>query len=92
MVLAGATRASHPLVVVDLHVELLVLQGNVVGDDELQALIPLRIEVARHGVGLLPLAVEFYDDVGAGGAVAVLGEEVTGVDDLDGELADDRKR
>lgn len=54
-----------------------------VGDDELERLVPDRVERLELGGGPLPLAVEVGDDVGAGAALAILGEQVTCVDDFD---------
>lgn len=73
-------------VVVEGDVEGLVGEGGGVVEVEEEGLVPLGVEVAELGLGAVELAVEFDLGKGVGGAVAVLGHEVVGVVDLDGEL------
>ncbi|GER49999.1 GATA zinc finger domain-containing protein 1 [Striga asiatica] len=71
------------LVVENLDVELLELHGVGVGDDELQGLVPYRVQVPLHGGRPPLLAVEICHHVRARAALPVLGEKVPGLDYLD---------
>uniref|UniRef100_A0A8R7V6L7 Uncharacterized protein n=1 Tax=Triticum urartu TaxID=4572 RepID=A0A8R7V6L7_TRIUA len=76
---AGGVEAA---VVVERDVERLGVHGGRVGHGELEALVPLRVEVPRHGPRALALSVEVGHRVGAGGAEPVLGHQVPRVHHL----------
>lgn len=59
------------LVVEDLDLELLVVHVVRVGDDELERLVPDRVEVLVLGRRPLPLPVEVRHHVSAGAALAI---------------------
>ncbi|WVZ11551.1 hypothetical protein V8G54_016081 [Vigna mungo] len=81
VVLASATVAEL-LVVVDLNFELLELHVIRVGHNELEGLVPDRVQLLEAGGGSLPLAIEVRDHVRAGATLAIFGEEIARVDDF----------
>jgi hypothetical protein len=95
VVLAAAPAAAggvEAAVVVERDVERLGVHVRRVMHGELEALVPLRAQVSRHGARALPLAVEIHDREGAGRAEAVLWYEVAGVYHLDGQPPHHRRR
>ncbi|KAL2961537.1 hypothetical protein AAZX31_17G094500 [Glycine max] len=78
-VVLAAASVAELLVVVDLHFELLELHVLRVGDDELERLVPYRVQLLEPGRGSLPLTVEVRHHVRARAALAIFGEQVARV-------------
>jgi hypothetical protein len=82
VVLAAAARRVEPAVVVERDVQRLGVHAGGVRHSELQPLVPLRVEVPRHGAHVLPLPVEVHHRVRARRAQPVLGHQVPRVHHL----------
>ncbi|RDY11902.1 hypothetical protein CR513_03362, partial [Mucuna pruriens] len=79
-VVLAAASVAELLVVVELHLQLLKLHVIRVRHDELQRLVPHRVQLLESGRRSLPLPVEVHHHVRARATLSILREQVTRVD------------